>query len=501
MLYIGDRPLKGRDIIDVARGQRSVHLADSAVEKIAASRRLLEEIAAEGRPIYGVNTGFGRMARTRIAPGELDELQINLIRSHAAGVGEPLPDAVVRAMLLLRANSLAQGFSGVRVELVDGFIRLLNAGIVPLVPSRGSVGASGDLAPLAHITMALIGEGAVRVDGEVLPATEALRRAGLEPINLKAKEGLAAINGTQAMTAVGVLTLWEAFRLWEVTLVAGALSTEAIKGSDVPFQPIFAEVRKHPGHAIAAGKLLAYMAGSEIRQSHVDCDRVQDPYSFRCQPQVLGAVRDALDFARDVLLREANSVTDNPLVNGHEIISGGNFHGQPVAMALDFLTNALVVLGNISERRTAAMMDASISGLPPFLAERPGLDSGLMIWQVTAAALASENKTSAMPASVDTIPTSANQEDFVSMGMGAALKAEQALVRSRQIVTIELLAAAAGLSQHQPLRTSAKLMPFYDVLDKASPRHGSDVCLQEAFRSVHSLVASGFGGLLEIDPW
>lgn len=490
-------------MVAVARAGRKVELATSAQRRIEQGRAALERALLAGRVMYGVNTGFGRLAQTRVSPSDLLALQLNLIRSHAAGTGPPLPDEVVRAMLLLRAASLSFGYSGVRLSSVETLVAALNRNLVPVVPSRGSVGASGDLAPLAHLTLALLGEGSLRLNGRSYQGRAALTRARVRPLTLRAKEGLAFINGTQAHTAVGLLVLWDAYRLWEVTLVAGAISTEAILGSDIPFQKRFAEVRPHPGHRAAASRLSRYLKGSAIRHSHLHCDRVQDPYSFRCQPQVMGAVKDALDYARDVLLREINSVTDNPLIDGRTgtAYSGGNFHGQPVAMVLDHLTLALTTLANLSERRLAALMDPAQSGLPPFLAGRPGRDSGLMIWQVTAAALASENKTSAMPASCDTIPTSANQEDFVCMGMGAALKAKAALERSTQVVAIELLAGRFGIHHRQPLACGPHLAPFLNPLSDAVPPLKSDRNLQKDFGTVLKLARSGFDGVLPYEAW
>jgi histidine ammonia-lyase len=502
-LALGTRPLRGEDVIAVARDGRRVLLSPTAQRRMTRSRRTLERALSGGKALYGVNTGFGRLARTRIEGDDLVNLQLNLVRSHASGTGPELPGEVVRAMLLLRAASLAHGYSGVRPELARGFLALLNADIVPRVPGRGSVGASGDLAPLAHITLALLGEGRVLHRGRSVAARTALRRARIRPLKLTEKEGLASINGTQALTALGLITLWDACRLWEVSLAVGALSTEAIKGSDTPFHRRFGMVRTHPGHEAAARRLRGYFAGSEIRKSHIKCDRVQDPYSFRCQPQVMGAVKDALDYARSCLLHEINAVTDNPLVDDTStaVLSGGNFHGQPVAMVLDHVTLALVTLGNISERRTAALMDPAISELPAFLAARPGRDSGLMLWQVSAAALASENKTAAMPASSDTVPTSANQEDFVSMGMGAAHKAAEALSRAEQIVAIELLAARFGIEHHAPLSTGRRLRPLMEQVGGRVRPMRADRNLQRDFAACLDLVRNGFSNLVSGESW
>lgn len=502
-LALGTNSLSGRDVVEVARSSRKVVLTRRAHERIGKSRKALERALGKGRVLYGVNTGFGRLAQTRVQGEDLLELQGNLIRSHAAGTGAPLPADVVRAILLLRATSLAQGFSGVRAESVQTLVGALNQGLVPVVPSRGSVGASGDLAPLAHVTLALMGEGPMWYRGRKQSGRAALEAARIRPLELREKEGLAFINGTQAHTSLGLLVLWDAYRLWEAALVAGALSTESVLGSDVPFGKRFAEVRPHPGHRQTAARLKHYLAGSAIRHSHLDCDRVQDPYSFRCQPQVMGAVLDAFDYARQVLLREINSVTDNPLVDSRtgEVYSGGNFHGQPIAMALDHVTLALTTLGNLSERRMSALLDPTLSGLPPFLAARPGRDSGLMIWHVTAAALASENKTAATPASSDTIPTSANQEDFVCMGMGAALKAQAALQRSAQIVAIELLAGRFAIDHRRPLICGPNLSPFVSKLRRAVPPLKADRNFQSDFLKVHELVKSGFDNTLPETDW
>lgn len=487
----------------VARLGHRVRLSPQSRRRIIRNRKTLSTLLKDGSALYGVNTGFGRLARTRISGADLSRLQLNLIRSHAAGVGNPLSKEVVRAILFLRSASLSKGYSGVRPQLVTGFLSLLNADIIPVVPSRGSVGASGDLAPLAHVTLALLGEGKVIARGRPSSARNALKGAGLAPMKLMEKEGLASINGTQALTAVGLITLWDAYQLWETALAAGALSTESVMGSDVPFSKIFGKVRSHPGHEEAAFRLRGYLRGSAIVRSHAECDRVQDPYSFRCQPQVMGAVKDTMDFVKDVLVIEINAVTDNPLVDSEtrDVISGGNFHGQPVAMALDFLTQALVTLTNISERRIAALMDPVMSGLPAFLGANPGRDSGLMIWQVTAAALASESKMQSMPASCDTIPTSANQEDFVSMGMGAALKAADTLERAQQVVAIELMAGRFGVDHHRPLKLGAKLRPIYESIAAVVPAMQSDRNFQSDFNATVKLLREGIPGLPKSPSW
>src|SRR5947209_4006736 len=391
---------------------------------MARSRAIVEKLIAEKRVVYGVTTGVGSLSTERIEPDKARQLQLNLVRSHACGVGEPLSGAETRGVLLLRANSLAQGYSGVRPALAELLCEFLNRGLHPVVPARGSVGASGDLAPLAHVALALVGEAEVVWRGRRMRTLAALARLRLRPIALEAKEGLSLVNGTQAMLSVGLLALREAEIQVETADVAGALSLDALRGSPVAFDERLQRARPHPGQLASARNLLRLNQGSAIRQSHLDCPRVQDAYSLRCMPQVHGAVRDALEYARQVLETEMNSATDNPLVFVHEgdVISGGNFHGQPLALALDLMAVALAQLGGISERRIDRLVNPLTSDLPPFLTHSPGLESGFMLAQVTAAALASENKVLAHPASVDTVPTSGNKEDFVSMGMGAALK-------------------------------------------------------------------------------
>jgi len=445
---------------DVALSGASCRLAAAAAERVRRGRAAVEGLLASGEAIYGVNTGFGDLARVRIPADKLATLQERLLLSHAAGVGEPLPDAAVRGMLLLRANALARGHSGVRVEVVEALLALLAANVLPVVPSRGSVGASGDLAPLAHLALPLIGRGRVRQGGEELPVEEGLRRAGLRPLRLEAKEGLALINGTQAMTSLLALAALEARRLVKAADLVGALSTEALRGTDTAFDERIHALRPHPGQRSSAANLWRLMRGSAIRESHrVNDVRVQDPYCVRCMPQVHGAVRDVLSDVERRLEIEMNAVTDNPLVfpEQGEILSGGNFHGEPMALAADMLAIAVAELGSIAERRIEKLTNTAFSGLPPFLVEDAGLNSGFMIAQVTAAALASENKVLCHPASVDSIPTSADKEDHVSMGMGAALKLGTVVENVRRILAIELLAAAQGVDLLRPLRSSAPL--------------------------------------------
>ena len=439
------------EVVLIARGGARAQLSPAARDRVRRARALVEARLEDGRAHYGINTGFGTLAEVRIAREDLGRLQRNLVLSHAAGVGAPLPAAEARALMLLRANVLAKGVSGIREETLDLLLALLDRGVLPVVPERGSVGASGDLAPLAHLALLLIGEGealVARGDAvpERMPAVEALRRAGLAPVALQPKEGLALVNGTQAMAAVGTLALMRAERLATVADLAGAMTLEGLLGSHRPFLPEIQAARGQPGQIAAAARLRELLAGSELNASHQgpDCHKVQDPYSLRCMPQVHGAARDGLAFCRGVLAREVNGATDNPLVfpDTGEIVSGGNFHGQPVALALDVLAIAASHLAAISERRVEQLVNPSLSGLPPFLAPRLGLDSGFMIAQVTSAALVSENKVLCHPASVDSIPSSAGREDHVSMGMTAALKARQVVENVRTCLAVELLVAA-----------------------------------------------------------
>ena len=436
-------PLTLGDVVAVARHDRPVALAPDVTQRVARSRRVVDELVSSGRTVYGITTGFGQLANVRVADGDVRALQRNLILSHAAGTGEPFSREVTRAMLLLRAQSLSLGYSGVRPELIGLLLECLNRGVHPVVPSQGSVGASGDLAPLAHMALTLIGEGEAEYDGTLLPASHALERAGLEPLELEAKEGLALINGTQAMTAVGALAVHDALALCQVADVAGAVSLAALRGLVGAFDELVTTVRDQRG----ASETVANLRGLLEGRLEDTAGRVQDAYSLRCMPQVHGASRGALEHVREVLEREVNSVTDNPLVDadGERILSAGNFHGQPVALAMDYAKLAIAELANISERRTARLQDPALSGLPPFLTEEPGLNSGLMITQYTAASLVSENKVLVHPASADSIPTSANQEDHVSMGTISARQAAQVLDNTTKVIAIELLNGAQAL--------------------------------------------------------
>jgi histidine ammonia-lyase len=448
-----------------------LQLDRDALPRIEAARRLVERYAAGDRPVYGINTGFGKLARVRIRPEQTRELQRRLVLSHMCGVGAPFDADTVRLTLILSAASLGLGRSGVRPIVIDRLLEFFARDCLPVVPSKGSVGASGDLAPLAHLAGALIGVGEVELAGERLTAAEAHRRLGLEPLVLEAKEGLALLNGTRVSTACALLAWRKAMRLFDAALVAGAMSTDAALGSDVPFDARLARVRNQPGQGEVAARLAAMLAGSEIRASHLDCDRVQDPYCLRCQPQVMGAALDLLLEAGRSLEQEANGVSDNPLVfvEEGEILSGGNFHAEPVAFAADRIALALAEIGNLAERRIAFLTDGGASSLPAFLVRDPGLDSGFMIAQVTAAALASENKHLAHPASVDTIPTSGGQEDHVSMATWAARRLHLMCDNLANIVAIELLAAAQGLEFRRPLRSSAVIEAAYRVIRADHP--------------------------------
>ncbi len=448
---------------------------------------------ARGERVYGVNTGFGLLASTSISTDNLKALQRNLVLSHSAGTGPLLDDATVRLILALKIAALAQGYSGVRWSLIEAMVRLAEAEVYPCIPAKGSVGASGDLAPLAHLSSALIGVGEVRHRGEILPAAEGLRRAGLSPLELGPKEGLALLNGTQVSTALALIGLFAIEDDFAAALVAGALSVDAAKGSDTPFDPRIQVIRGHPGQATVAAIYLSLLRGSAIRASHLDCKRVQDPYSLRCQPQVMGACLDHLRFAADVIAREANAVSDNPLVfaDTGEVLSGGNFHAEPVAMAADVLALVAAEIGALSERRIALLIDHTISELPPFLVREGGLNSGFMIAQVTAAALASENKSLAHPASVDSLPTSANQEDHVSMATFAARRLGEMADNTAGIVAIELLAAAQGVEFHAPLETSPALAEAKSLIRAVVPPYDRDRPFAPDIAAAKRLIAEG----------
>src|SRR5262245_41346769 len=451
-------------------------LDDASLDRIRASAAAVERIVASGETVYGVNTGFGLLANTRIPPERLAELQRNLILSHSCGLGDILPRHVVRLMIVLKLLGLGRGYSGVRPLVIDALQALLDRDAMPLIPAQGSVGVSGDLAPLAHLIAALLGEGRIDVAGNVLPAKDALKKLGMAPLELGPKEGLALINGTQASTAIALDALFTAERVFSAALGAGALSVDALKGSVKPFDPRISAVRGQPGQIRVAAEIRALLEGSEILASHGRCGKVQDPYSFRCQPQVMGAALDLLVNAGRTLTIEAGAVTDNPIVfeDDDTAISGGNFHAQPVAFAADTISMAMCEVGSLSERRTAVLIDPKMSGLPAFLVDDGGVNSGLMIPQVTQAALVAENRSLAFPASVGSVPTSAGNEDHVSMAPIAARKAAQIAKNVAGIIAVELIAAAQGVDYHAPLETSEKLQSLHGKVRSLSPRLESD---------------------------
>ena len=474
-------------------GAGGVSLAAADYARIEAAAETVKRLLSSGAAYYGINTGFGKLASTRIGADKLEQLQRNLVLSHAVGMGAELPAAVVRLALALKIVTLAHGRSGVRRVLVDALMKLLMANALPVIPSQGSVGASGDLAPLAHMSCALIGEGEVRLGAEKLAACDALQRIGLAPLTLGPKEGLALLNGTQVSTALALDALFRAQDVFAAGLVAGAMSVDAIKGSDTPFDARIHLARGQKGQIVVADHLRVLMHGSEIRNSHMVCDRVQDPYSLRCQPQVMGACLDVLNNSAATLEIEANAVTDNPLVFAEDdaILSGGNFHAEPVAFAADMISMATAEIASISERRIAVLIDPALSGLPAFLVEEGGLNSGFMILQVAAAALVSENKTLAHPARVDTSPTSANQEDHVSMATFAGRKAGDIARNAANVIAIELLAAAQGIEFHAPLKTSPPLQAAHAKIRAVSPRLTQDRSLAGDIGRVRELIEAG----------
>ncbi|HEV2873926.1 MAG TPA: histidine ammonia-lyase [Thermoleophilaceae bacterium] len=491
-MEIGE-PLTPARLEAVARGAAPPRLDGAARERIRAARAVVENAVAQGEAVYGVTTGIGELASVRGRDADAERLQLNLLRSHAVGAGEPLPEEVVRAMMLLLAASLARGHSGVRAELVELVLALVERGVVPVVPSRGSVGSSGDLAPLAHLGLVLVGEGEALHEGARLDGAEALRAAGLEPLRLTAKEGLALINGTHLMAAVGSLAVTDARRVLNAATTACALSLEAFKGSTVPFDARLQEVRPQPGQARVAARLRELLAGSEVVASHADCGRVQDPYTLRCAPQVIGAVADALDYVRAALERELSAVTDNPLVfpDDGEVVAGGNFHGQPLSLPLDHLALALTELAGYSERRTYALLSPSYAELPRFLSPTPGLGTGLMIAQYAAAALVNECQVLAHPAGAGSIPTSAGQEDFNSMGAWAALKARTVVEHAARVVATELVCACQGLEFHRPLRTTPALEDVVARVRAIVPRVEEDRSLAGEIGHLADAVRTG----------
>jgi histidine ammonia-lyase len=477
-------------------------LDDASMQRVVDAAASVERIVASGETVYGVNTGFGLLANTRIPDARLAELQTNLILSHSAGLGDPLPRHVTRLMIVLKLLGLGRGHSGVRPVVIEALQTLLDRDAMPVIPAQGSVGASGDLAPLAHLISALMAYGRICLSGEVVPASAALDRLGLQPLQLGPKEGLALINGTQASTALALDALFAGERVFAAAIGAGALSVDALKGSAKPFEPRLSELRGQPGQIRVAAAIHGLLQGSEILTSHVACSRVQDPYSFRCQPQVMGAALDLLENAARTLTIEAGAVTDNPIVFPDEdaAISGGNFHAQPVAFAADTIAMALCEVGSISERRVSVLVDPKMSGLPAFLTEDSGVNSGLMIPQVTAAALVSENKSLAFPASVDSIPTSAGQEDHVSMAPISARKATQIARNAAGVIAVELMAAAEGIDYHAPLKTSSKLQEIYAAVRAHSPHFTADRYWADEMSALQSAVLAGEigGGLIAL---
>ena len=498
MIFLDGDSLTLEQVVAVADDGAEVGLAPAAVQRIENARAAIDRDAAGDDPVYGVNTGFGALAETAIPRNELAALQLNLIRSHSAGVGDPLPVRAVRASMLLRANVLAKGFSGIRRSTLEHLIAMVNRRVHPRVPSRGSVGASGDLAPLAHLALVLVGEGEATVgdDPSIRPGLEALSKAGLRPIALAPKEGLALINGTQPSAAVAALTLTGAERLARAADITVALSIDGLRGSTRPFDPRIHDARPHAGQVTSATNIRMLLDGSGINKSHEHCGRVQDAYSLRCAAQVHGAARDALNFVRQTLSVEANAATDNPMVfakgrDEAEVISGGNFHGAPVSVASDLLVIALAQLATISERRSDRLVNPVLSELPAFLTKHSGLQSGYMMAQVTAAALTSEIKTLAHPASVDTIPTSANREDHVSMSMGAALKAASVLELARRVLAIEMLFACQAIDLLAPLETSAPLRRVHARVREIVPTLTDDRPPAPDIEAIASMIANG----------
>ena len=499
-LHINGNDLTLEAVSEVAYERRPVLLAPDARELVHRARAIVDEIVATNKVAYAITTGVGKLSDVRIAGDQIRELQVNLVRSHAVGVGAPLPVPATRAMMLLRANSLAKGHSGVRAIVIDTLCEMLNRGVTPMVPSQGSVGASGDLAPLAHLALALIGEGECFDEKAVrLPSAEALKRAQVKPLVLEAKETISLINGTQAMLAVGSLALLDAETLVNTADVLGGLCCDALKGTDTAFDERIHKARPHNGQLQTAANLRRMLEGSQIRESHRDCGRVQDAYSLRCIPQVHGAVRDTLAHCREVFEIEANSAVDNPLVfitdpknNQGDVISGGNFHGEPLAFVLDFLAIALSALAGISERRIERLVNPALNeGLPPFLAPGAGLNSGFMMPQVTAAALVSENKVLAHPASVDSITTSGNKEDYVSMGMTAALKLKQVVENTRNVLAIEAMAVAQAIDFLAPLKTSKRGQAAHAAIRSVCPTMEKDRVMYADLSRIADLIAGG----------
>ncbi len=488
------------DLRTIYRYPVTVSVADEAWAAVSESRKTVTDVIESGSVVYGVNTGFGRLAQTRIDAAQLSELQRNLVHSHATGVGPLLDDATVRLVMVMKINALARGYSGVRRKVIELLVRMVNRGVFPAIPSKGSVGASGDLAPLAHMSLPVIGSGQVRLDGRLLESREAFIAVGLEPVELSVKEGLGLLNGTQVSTALALKGLFDAERNANAAFAAGSMTVEAALGSRVPFDERIHAVRGHPGQIEAARIYRSILTDSEINRSHADCDRVQDPYSLRCQPQVMGACLEQMWSAAARLAVEANAVSDNPLVfvDDGSILSGGNFHAEPVAMAADNMALAIAEIGALSERRMALLVDSALSQLPPFLVEDAGLNSGFMIAQVTAAALASENKSFAHPASVDSLPTSANQEDHVSMATFAARRLGDMNDNTRYILAVELLAAAQGIDLRRPLRSNPTVEATHAAIRGVAAKWEKDRYFQPDLEAVAALITDeAFGEWVE----
>lgn len=490
-IYIDGENLRITDVVSVSRNCAGVVLSEKGRKNILESRKNLEKIVSGGRVVYGINTGFGELCNVKIPQNKIEELQKNLLRSHAVGVGMPLSEEIVRAVLLLRANTLSKGVSGVRIEVVEKLLEMLNKNIISLIPEKGSVGASGDLAPLAHMALTLIGEGEAFFNGERTKSKYALKKSGIKPLKLKSKEGLALINGTSVMTAILALAVYDAEKLVKNSEIAGSMSLEALKGTDRSFDKKIMDTRKHKGQEDVAHNLRLLLKKSEIIKSHRNCKKVQDAYTLRCMPQVIGASKDVVDWVKKVVEIEMNSATDNPLIFEKESISSGNFHGQPIALAADFLGIALSEIGDFSERRTARMTDSKLSNLPPFLTKKSGLNSGFMTTQYTAAALVSENKVLAHPASVDSIPTSANQEDHVSMGTIAARKVKEIIRNVEYVVAIEMICAAQGIEFHKPLKPGVGVGSAYKTIRKYVKKLDEDRVMYPEIEKVAELVRNG----------
>lgn len=492
MIHLDGMSLTLEEVIEVARGNASVGVSPSSIKNMAASRRCAEEAMLANKPVYALNTGVGLLANIVLGPSEIEEMQVNLVRSHCCGVGDPLSREVVRGLMVIRANVLAKGLSGIRPVIAERICDLLNLGVTPVIPSRGSVGASGDLAPLAHMALTLIGEGDAEYNGKVKPASECLQEAGLKPLKLEAKEGISLLNGTQAMLSIGCLQLHDIEVLIVSAQTAAALTMEALRGTPVPFDARLHAARPHPGQIQSASHMRYLLADSPIPRTQGQNRRIQDAYCLRCIPQVHGAAWNSIREARNVFEIELNSATDNPLVFEDDILSGGNFHGAPLALHLDYLAIAICQIAGIAERRIERLLNPSLNeGLPAFLASNPGLESGMMIAQVTAAALYAEMKVLANPASTGSLPTSGNQEDFVSMGMTSALKLEQSVKLARTIVAIELLAATRALDLRESSETSPVLQDVVLHLREHVPAWSKDTVLSVPIKKAEEFIAAG----------